>query len=150
MLEEKIFNDYKKALKSKDTMKSQTLSFLRANLKNLAIEKRKEDLEDDEVITVIKRLIKQEEESISQFKQGQRADLAEKETKALEISRSYLPPQLSPEAIKEVIEEIITSCGAKDIKDMGRVMKEVMAKIGTQADGRIVSELVKTRLTKEG
>ena len=148
MLEEKIFNDYKEAMKNKDTVKSSTLSFLRAEVINVAIEKKKKALDDNEVITVIKKQIKQHQDSIEQFKKGNREDLADKETKELEILRSYLPPELPVEEIKKIIEEAVTLTAAQDMKDMGKVMKEVTAKIAGKADGKLVSDLVRERLSK--
>jgi hypothetical protein len=148
MLEEKILDDYKNAMKDKDALKSSTLSFLRAELINVAIEKRKKALEDVDVITIIKKQIKQHQDSIEQFKKGNRQDLADKETRELEILKSYLPAELPAEEIKKIIEEAITATGAEGMKDMGRVMKEVNAAISGRADGKLVSDLVKQRLTK--
>ena len=147
-LEGKIFNDYKEAMKNKDAVKSSTLSFLRAEVMNAAIEKKKKVLDDNEVITVIKKQIKQRRDSIEQFKKGNRQDLADKETKELEILKSYLPPELPVEEIKKIIEEAIALTGAQDMKDMGKVMKEITAKIAGRADGKLVSDLVKERLSK--
>ncbi len=149
MLEEKILNDYKKAMKARDQIRSSTLSFLRSSLANAAIEKKKKKLEDKEVISVIKKQVKSHLDSIEQFKKGNRQDLVDKETKELEILKSYLPPELSAEEIKKVIEEVITELGVSDIKDMGKVMKELMPKIGGQAEGKTVSNLVRERLSKK-
>lgn len=148
MLEEKIFNDYKEAMKNKDTLKSSVLSFLRAAMINTAFEKKKKNLEDNEVIAVIKKQIKQHQDSIEQFQKGNRPDLADKETKELEILKSYLPPELSEDEVKKIIEEAVTLTSAQDIKDMGKVMKEVAAKVAGCADGKMVSDLVKERLLK--
>lgn len=147
MLEEKILNDYKEAMKTKDTAKSSTLSFLRAEMMNVAIEKRKKNLDDNDVIAVIRKQIKQHEDSIEQFKKGNRQDLVDKEGKELEILKSYLPPELPVEEIKKIIEEAIAVTGAQGIKDMGKVMKEVTSKISrASADGKLISDLVKERL----
>lgn len=148
MLEEKLFNDYKEAMKSRDALKSSVLSFLRAQLMNMAIEKRKKALDDNEVIAAIRKQIKQHEDSIEQFRKGSRLDLTEKESLELEILKSYLPKELSSDEIKKIIEEIISSTGASGIKDMGKAMKEVVARVAGQADGKIVSDLVKERLSK--
>lgn len=147
MLEEKILNDYKTAMKSKDALRSSALSFLRSQMMNAAIEKRKKNLDDTEAIVVIKKQIKQRQDSIEQFKKGNRLDLADKETKELEILQSYLPAQMSEEEIKKLIDEAVEQTGAVGIKDMGRVMKEVLAKVGGQADGKVVSDLVKSKLS---
>jgi uncharacterized protein YqeY len=147
-LEEKIFNDYKEAMKNKETLKSSALSFLRASLINVAMEKKKKNLDDSDIITVIKKQIKERQDSIEQFQKGNRQDLADKETKELEILKAYLPPELSEEEIKKIIEEAVTVTGASGMKDMGKVMKEVTAKIAGRADGKVISDLVKERLSK--
>jgi len=148
MLEEKIFNDYKEAMKSKDELKSSVLSFLRAAMINVAMEKKKKALEDNDVVAVIRKQIKERQDSIEQFTKGSRQDLADKEAKELQILKAYLPPELSSDEIKKIIEEAVLSTGALTIKDMGKVMKEVSAKIAGKADGKLVSDLVKERLSK--
>ena len=147
MLEEKILKDYKAAMLSKDTVKSSALSFLRADLQNLAKEKKKDKLEDSDVITIIKRQVKRHQDSIEQFKKGGRQELVDKEQKELDILKSYLPKQLSEDELSKIIGEIISSTGATGMKEMGNVMKEVMAKVGDQADGKMVSSLVKQKLS---
>ncbi|MBI3990517.1 MAG: GatB/YqeY domain-containing protein [Candidatus Omnitrophica bacterium] len=148
MLEEKIFNDYKEAMKAKDALKSSVLSYLRAAMINVAIEKKKKSLDDTDAIVVIKKQVKQRQDSIEQFQKGNRPDLADKEIKELAILKGYLPEELSPDEIKKIIEEAVSLVGASGIKDMGRVMKEVAAKIAGRADGKLVSDLVKERLSK--
>ncbi|MFH1655423.1 MAG: GatB/YqeY domain-containing protein [Candidatus Omnitrophota bacterium] len=146
MLEEKILKDYKAAMLAKDTAKSSILSFLRAQMQNLAKEKKKDKLEDKDVISVIKQEVKRHQDSIEQFKKGNRQDLVDKEAKELEILKLYLPKQLSDDELKKVIDEVVSSLGATDMKQMGQVMKEVMAKVGDSADGKMVSSLVKEKL----
>jgi len=148
MLEEKIFNDYKEAMKNRDTLKSSVLSFLRAAMINAAIEKKKKSLDDNDAIAVIKKQIKQRQDSIEQFQKGNRQDLADKEIKELGILKAYLPEELSANEIKKIIEEAVLSTAASGIKDMGRVMKEVTVRIAGRADGKLVSDLVKERLSK--
>jgi uncharacterized protein len=147
MLEEKIMNDYKEAMKDKDSLRSSALSFLRAQLMNAAIDKKKKTLDDPEAIAVIKKQIKQRQDSIEQFTKGNRMDLADKETKELALLKSYLPAELGEEQVKKVIEDAVSQLGAAGLKDMGKVMKEVQAKLAGQADGKLVSELVKQRLS---
>ncbi len=146
-MDEKILNDYKEAMKARDALKSTLLSSLRAEMMNAALAKKKDKLDEAEIIGVIKKQVKQHQDSIAQFQQGNRADLAEKEAKELEFLKPYLPPELSGEEIKKMIEEVIAATGASRIKDMGKVMKEVNAKLAGQADGRLVSDLVKQRLS---
>lgn len=147
MLVEKIFNDYKEAMKARDTLKSSVLSFLRADMLNQATAKKKDKLLDAEVIVVIKKQIKQRGDSIEQFTIGGRLEAAEKEKKESEILRGYLPAELSVSQIKSLMEEAIISTGASGIKDMGRLMKELTVKIAGQADGKLVSDLVRQRLS---
>ena len=147
MLVEKIFNDYKEAMKARDTLKISVLSFLRADMLNQATAKKKDKLLDAEVIVVIKKQIKQRQDSIQQFTNGGRLEAAEKEKKESEILKGYLPAELSVSQIKNLMEEAIISTGASGIKDMGRLMKELTVKISGQADGKLVSDLVRQRLS---
>ncbi len=146
MLEEKILQDYKDAMKNKDTLKSQALSFLRAQIMSAALEKKKNTLDDNEITAVIRKQVKQRQDSIEQFNKGGRLDLAEKEMKELELLKSYLPQELSVEEIKKIIEEAVQSTGACGIRDMGKVMKDVVAKLAGKADSKLVSDMVKERL----
>ncbi|HTY45091.1 MAG TPA: GatB/YqeY domain-containing protein [Patescibacteria group bacterium] len=147
MLEEKILNDYKEAMKSKDTVKSSILSFLRAEIMNAALKKSKNSLDDAEIIVVIKKQIKQHEDSIQQFTAGNRQDLVEKETRELAILKAYVPPELSVDQIRQAVAQAIIDCAASGPRDMGKVMKEVLAKTAGQADGKLVSDLVREKLS---
>lgn len=147
MLAEDIFNDYKEAMKARDSLKSSVLSFLRADMLNLATAKKKDKLDDAEIVTVIRKQIKQRQDSIEQFTQGGRLEMADKEKKELDLLKKYLPAELSAEEIKRLIEEVALAIGANGIKDMGRVMKELSIKLAGKADGKLVSELVKQRLS---
>lgn len=146
MLEEKIAGDYREAMKSRDQVKTGVLSFLRSQLKYCAIEAKQEKLEDAMVIGVLKKSIKQRQESIEQFEKGNRMDLVEKEVKELEILKSYLPEELSKEEVARLIEEVISVLGAGTMKDMGRVMKEVQSRTGGRVDNKALSEAVRSRL----
>lgn len=147
MLEDKIMGDYKEAMKAKDTLKVSILSFLRSQFMNARIERQKDKIDDADAITIIKKLIKQHQDSIEGFKAGNRQDLVDKETKELEILKAYLPPEMGTDEVKKLIEEVIASVGATTMKDMGKVMKEVMAKIAGRADSKMVSDMVKDRLS---
>jgi len=147
-LEDKITGDYVLAMKARDSFASSVLSFLRAQIKNVKVDKRLETVADGDVINVIKKQVKQRLDSISQFNAGGRTDLAQKEEKELVILKSYLPPEMPVEKLKEIIEEVILSSGAASIKDMGRVMKEVQLRTGGQADNQTLGGLVKERLSK--
>lgn len=146
MLEEKIFEAYKQAMKNKDGLKSSVLNFLRAEFMNVAMAKKKKSLDDSDCLTVIRKQMKQREESIEQFEKGNRQDLADKEAEELKILKVYLPQELSSDEITKIIDEAVVLTQAAGIKDMGKVMKEVTLKIAGRADGKLVSELVRTRL----
>lgn len=148
MLEERITEDYKKAMKDKDALKVSTLSFLRSQLKYASIEKKAEKLDDADAITVIKKQLKQRQDSIEQFEKGGRNDLAEKEKKEVEILKSYLPQEMPVEQLKSVVAESVKEAGATSVKDMGKVMKVVLAKVAGKADSKTASELVKEALAK--
>jgi len=149
-LEERLFSDFKEAMKNKESAKVSTLSFLRAQLSYTALEKKKKSLEDGECLAVIRKLIKQHQDSIDQFKAGNRQDLVNKETKELEILKAYLPKELCAEEIKKIVEDVIKETASCGMKDMGKVMKEVLAKSAGAADNKLVSDLVKERLSKAG
>ena len=147
-LEEKIGQDYVQAMKARDSFTSSVVSFLRAQIKQIKVDKRLEVVADEEVIAIIKKQVKQRQDSISQFKAGNRPDLAEKEEKELAVLKNYLPPEISAEKIKIIIDEVVTASNATSIKDMGRVMKDVLARLAGAADNQIVGALVKERLSK--
>ena len=147
MLAEKILRDYQEAMRNRDALKSSVLSFLRAEMMNAAIARKKNTLDDNDVNAVVRKQIKARQDSIEQFKLGSRQDLADKEARELEILKAYLPKELPLDELKKIIEEAIALSGAKEIKDMGRVMKEVTAKIAGQADPKLVSDLVKEKLS---
>ena len=147
MLEEKILNDFKESMKNKDKLKTSTLSLLRSQLKNVAIQQKEDKLEDNCVIDVIRKQIKQRKDSIEKFESANRQDLADKEKQELEILKSYMPPELSAEELEKVVGEIIVEIEAKDMKDMGRVMKEAKSKTEGRVDNKALSEIVRKKLT---
>lgn len=148
MLEEKIMSDYKQAMKDRDNIKSSILSLVRAEMINVAIAKKKRQLDDEEAISVVRKQVKQHQDSIEQFKQGNRQDLVDKEEKELEILKDYLPAQVPAEELNKIIEEAINSTAASGMKDMGRVMKEVSSKVAGRADTKTVSDMVRAKLSK--
>ena len=147
-LESKIVQDYIQAMKARDSGRSSCLSFLRAQIKNFKIDKRQEKAEDADVIGVLKKQVKQRQDSITQFTAGNRTDLAAKEEAELTIIKTYLPAEMSEADLGAVIDEIIKNTGATSIKDMGRVMKDVLAKVSDRASNQTVGAMVKERLSK--
>lgn len=149
-LKEKIIADLKDAMKSGETLKRDTLRMLDSMVKNTEIEKKKREtgLNDEEVLEVISKAVKQRKDSLKQFEEGGRPELAEKEKAELEILEPYLPQQISDEALDGVVKEVIAETGAQSVSDLGKVMGSVMAKVKGQADGNRVREMVKAILEK--
>lgn len=145
-LREKISADVKAAMIAKDSVKLNTLRFLQAAIKNKEIDSRPEPITADDVMAVVKKLVKQRKESIEQFQAAGRADLVDQETAELKVMEVYLPSQMSKEQIEQIVTEVIAATGAKTIKDMGTVMKEVQARTAGSADGKTISEVIKSKL----
>ncbi len=143
----KIMNEIKDAMRSKDSLKLNTLRFLQAAIKNREIEIRPNPLTDEESMTVLKKLVKQRKESIEQYKAGNRQDLVDQEAAELKILEAYLPAQMTKEQVEKLVIGVIASTGAKTIKDMGAVMKEVLVQSGGTADNKLVSEFVRSKLS---
>lgn len=146
-IRDKIMADVKDAMKSKDQLKLNTLRFLQAAVKNREIELRPNAINSDEVMGVIKKLVKQRKESIEQYQAGGRQDLADQEASELKVLETYLPAQMGKDQIEKVVTDVIAALGAKTVKEMGSVMKEVIARTAGAADNKTVSEIIKSKLT---
>jgi uncharacterized protein YqeY len=135
------------AMKSQDALRTSTLRMVKAALTNREIEKGGE-LSDDEIIKMLRSLIKQRQEAAEQYERGGRQELADKERAEIEIIESYLPQAATPEEIERAVADAIAETGATSIRDMGKVMKAAQARLaGRSFDGRTVSELVKAKLS---
>ena len=148
-LKEQIVADMTRAMKDKDAGKLSSLRMAKAAIMN---EENKRGvgtvLTDDEVSKVILSLVKQRKDSISQYEANGRPELAEKERAELEVLEAYLPQAASEDEIRAAVESAVAETGATGMKDMGAVMKATLAKLaGKTADGKLVSEAVKTRLS---
>lgn len=142
---EGIEADLKKSLKAKDASRLSVVRMLLGAIKYKEVEKLRE-LSDQEFQAVVKTMIKQHIESIESFRKGNRPELADKEEKELAVLKEFLPEQLSEEELQKEVEEAVEALGAKGAKDMGRVMKSLVEKIGARADGKVLSEMVRKRL----
>ena len=141
-----IVSDLTDAMKAKDADRLSTLRMVKANLMNRKIEKGS-DLTDEDITKALQSLVKQRRDSIEQYENAGRTELAAKE--ALEISHIevYLPQAATPEEIEQAVAEAVAETGASSMKDMGSVMKAALAKLqGKTADGKLVSEAVKAKL----
>lgn len=146
-LRDKIAADVKAAMIAKESAKLGALRMLQSAIKNREIDMRPDPITPDEVMNVVKKLVKQRKESIEQFQAAGRTDLVEQETAELKVLEVYLPAQMSREQIEALVTEVIAALGAKSVKDMGPVMKEVIAKSGGAADNKVVSEVIKSKLS---
>lgn len=147
-LTEQVQKDMVEAMRSRDELRLSTLRMMKTALENKRIEKRA-PLEESEAQQVLNTLIKQRRDAIEQFKKGGRHELADKEAAEITLIEAYLPKALGEEAIAATVKATIAEMGSPTMKDMGTVMKNVMAKLqaaGARVDGKVVSELVRKQL----
>lgn len=145
MLIDKLNEDVKSAMRARETERLGVLRMTLSEIKNERIRKG-EDLTDDEVTAVLKRAIKSRKESAEQYRGGDREDLAEKEEREAALLQAYLPEPITGDALAAVVEEAIRETGASSMKDMGGVMKAIMAAHGARVDGKEVGALVRSKL----
>lgn len=145
-LYEKVKGEMVQATKEKDRLRLSVVRLIKTALHNLEIDL-KRPLDDQECLQLLSGMVKQRRDSIEQFRQGGRMDLVEKEQAELTFIQSFMPQQLSEEDIAKEIEKAIQEVGATGIKDMGKVMKILMPGLTGRADGKLVGEKVKARLS---
>ncbi|MCJ7705658.1 MAG: GatB/YqeY domain-containing protein [Desulfobacterales bacterium] len=145
-LEEKLFEEMKQAMKTNDKIRLSTIRMIRSSSKNKEIELRRK-LEDEDIFKVIQGMVRKGEESVEQFQAGGRNDLVEKEKMEIEILKSFLPQPIPQEEIIKIIDETIQETQSSSLKDLGKVMKAVMPRLGGKADGKVINQLVKERLS---
>lgn len=151
-LKDRITADIKAAMKAQDKVRLETVR----SIKKAILEKEtsvrpaeQENLTPEEELEILLQLAKQRRDSITQYTQGNRPDLAAKETQELAILEEYLPKQLSEEEVSQMIDELIAATGAASAKDMGKVMGAAMQQLKGKADGKKVQELVKQKLAEQ-
>ena len=146
-LAEKIVSDLTASMKAQDAPRTSTLRMVKAAMMNRQIEKGG-PLDDEELSRLLRSLVKQRRDSIEQYQKAGRQELVDKETAEIEVIEGYLPQAASREEIEAVVVEAIASTEANSMKDMGKVMKAAQAALaGKNADGRVVSEIVKSKLS---
>ena len=139
-LTDQIRADMTEAMKARAAEKLSTIRMLQSAIKNQQIEFGHE-LSDEEAMAVIRKAVKQRQDSIEQYTKGNRPELAAKEAAELEVLKSYLPPELSDDELEAGIREIVASTGAASKKDMGKVMKEATARYKGRVDGKKIQEI---------
>ena len=140
-LSDKVRADLTEAMKARNAEKTSVLRMLQSSLKNEQIHLMRE-LTDEEAMAVIRKAVKQRQDSIEQFTKGNRPELAEKERAEMEILKTYLPPELTDEELEAGLREIVASTGAASKKDMVKVMKEATARYKGRVDGKKIQEVV--------
>jgi len=139
----KITEDMKIAMKSKDSLALNTIRMLRAEIKNAEIAKM-DKLTEDEIVKVVQTAIKKRKEAAEQYKNAGREDLYEKEMAEAKVLEKYLPEQLEEEELKKIIADVINETKSDNF---GIIMKTVMSKVGSKAEGKVVNKLVKEMLS---
>ena len=152
-LREKIDDEYKNALKSKDKNKISTYRLILSGLKDLDIQNRsgpnKKDTDDDDIKKLLKKMIKQRSESIEIYKKNNRQDLLQIEENEVNIMSEYLPKQLSEDDTKKLCEEVINKINASSLKDMGKVMGELKKNHSDSVDFSLAGKIIKEILNKK-
>ncbi len=144
-LKDQLTADMKEAMKAKQTERLSTIRQLRGAIKNKEIELQ-QDLDDDAIISVISTLVKQRREAAQMYIDNDRPELAAKEEAEMAVLQDYLPAQLGEEEIKAIVTAVIAEVGASSMKDMGKVMPQIMARTKGAADGKLVNQLVREQL----
>ena len=145
MLKDQILNDQKAAMKGGDKPRLATIRLIMAAIKQQEVDSRKE-LTDEDVITILTRMVKQRRDSVDQYTKAGRSDLADQETAEIAIIDQYLPEQLSEEEVASIIDEIISATGAAGPQDMGKVMGQLKGKLQGRADMGAASAIVRQKL----
>ena len=145
-LRETLDADLKEAMKSRDPLRRETIRSVRGAIRNKEIEVG-ETVDDDGILRLIRTLVKQRADSVEQYEAGGRADLAQKEAAEKVILESYLPAAPDAAELEKVVREVIAEVGAESPKDIGRVMKPALARLGPAADGKAVSQTVRRLLS---
>ena len=144
-LKERLMNDLKTAMKSKDKLKKDVVTMARAAIKQREVDERR-DLDDEEVIEIISYQVKQKKDSIEGFQKGRREDLVELTNSEIDILMEYLPRQLTEEEIDEIVKSAIDELGANTMQDLGKVMSKVMPQVKGRTDGNVVNKIVRQHL----
>jgi uncharacterized protein len=146
-VKEQISSDVKDAMRAKDSAKLGALRMLQSEIKKREIDSRTE-MQDADVFKAIQTMLKQRNDSIEQFTKGNRPDLAEKEQLEVDILKKYLPAGMSAAEVEALVVAAIAESGAATPNDIGKVMKIALAKAGGRADGKIINELARAKLSK--
>jgi uncharacterized protein YqeY len=141
-LKQRLMDDLKEAMKAKDKLRKSVITMVRADIKQHEIDNRVE-LDDDKIIDILSKQVKQKKDAIEEFHKGNREDLVNQAKDEIEILMEYLPQQLEEEEITKIVEEVIAKVGATSLKDMGKIMAKLMPEVKGRADGKVVNKIVR-------
>lgn len=141
-LKDKLMEDLKFSMKNKETIKKNTVTMVRAAIKQIEVDERR-DVSEEEILEIMSKQVKEKRFAIEEFKKGSRDDLVDLTKAEIEILLEYLPKQLTEEEVEEIVIETIKEINASSMKDIGLIMKAVMPKVKGRTDGNIVNKLVK-------
>lgn len=141
-LKDKLMEDLKDSMRNKDVIKKNTITMIRAAIKQKEVDDRSEKTEED-IIDIISKQLKEKRGAIEDFKKGNRQDLVDLTEKEIDILLEYLPKQLSEEELEKIVAEAIKETNATSMKEIGMIMKTVMPKVKGRADGNMVNNIIK-------
>ncbi len=141
-LKDKLMDDLKTSMKNKETIRKNTVTMVRAAIKQKEVDERIE-LNDEQILDIISKQLKEKKMAIEEFNKGSRQDLVELTESEIEILLEYLPKQLTDEEVEVIVKETIEEVGATSMKDIGLIMKNVMPKVKGVADGNMVNKAIK-------
>lgn len=144
---ERLNQDMKQAMKNKDKDKLSVIRMVKASLQNEAIKQNKNELSEEEELTVLSRELKQRKDSLQEFENADRSDLVDKVQAEIVIVNEYMPEQLSEEEVLDIVKETISETGATSKAEMGKVMAAIMPKVKGKADGSMINKLVLQQLS---
>ena len=141
-LKDKLMEEFKSSMRSKDTIRKNTVTMVRAAIKQREVDERIE-LGDEEVLEIISKQLKEKKMAIEEFRKGNRQDLVDLTEAEMSILLEYLPKQLSEEEVEQIVRETIDEIGATSLKEIGTIMKTVMPKVKGRADGNMINQAVR-------
>lgn len=141
-LKEKLMNDLKEAMKEKQQLRKSVITLARAAIKQIEVDSRVE-VDDEGVIEILSKQVKQKRDAIEEFTKGGREDLANEAKAEIDILMDYLPQQLTEEEVTKIVSQVVDEVGANSPKDMGKVMSALMPKLKGRADGKLVNQVVR-------
>lgn len=141
-LKDRLTNDLKESMKKKELVRKSVITLIRADIKQYEVDNRVE-LDDEKILTLIAKQMKQRKDALEEFKKADRTDLIEQTNEEIQILSLYLPEQLDDDELEEIVRKVVDDVGATSMKDMGKIMGKAMPLVNGRADGKRINEMVK-------